>query len=404
MLTNKKKLRGGVPLWQEMSGAAVRTRTRLDGDRCDVAIVGAGVSGALIALGLARAGLDVVVLDRRRPGQGSTAASTAMIQFELDTPLRELAGKIGGRPAARAYRRSLKAVDDLHALIKAEKIRCDWRDRDALYLAGNELGFRALQEEAKARRRAGLPSEYLDAATVSSVYGIDRTGAILSQGAAELNPARLCSGALNAARRRGCRIFSDQEIVAAESTPTGVRLTSKSGAEVTCAKAVFATGYETVSGLPKSDYEITSSWAIATKPVPAHHLWPTRCLIWEAADPYLYVRTAADNRVIVGGLDSKLKSARRRDDAVPAKGRQLLADLNSLLPGRNFELDYAWGGAFAESPTGLPIFKKIEDLPGCMSILGCGGNGITFSMIASQIVEAWVRGRADADSSLFDGS
>jgi glycine/D-amino acid oxidase-like deaminating enzyme len=403
MLTDKKDLRGGLSLWSDQAGGAVRARTKLQSERCDVAVVGAGVSGALIALTLARAGCDVVVLDRRRPGEGSTAASTAMIQFELDTPLRELADKIGGRRAARAYRRSLRAVDDLRSFAQAENIRCDWRDRDALYLAGDELGFRALREEAKARRRAGLPSEFVESGDVQLKYGIERTGAILSQGAAELNPAKLCAGALNAARRRGCRIYAEQEVVGVKRSSKGVQLTTAADGEVLCSKAIFATGYETADGLPKSSFEITSSWAIATKPIDPKNLWPSRCLIWEASDPYLYLRTTADHRVVAGGLDSKLNNARRRDDAIPSKARQLLVDLNKLLPGRDFELEYAWGGAFAESPTGLPIFTQIDDFPGCMAVLGCGGNGITFSMIAAQIVEGWVTARPDVDATLFDG-
>jgi choline dehydrogenase-like flavoprotein len=59
----------------------------LAAERCDVAVVGGGVSGALTALALSKAGFDVVVVDRRTPGKGSTLASTAMIQFEIDTPL-----------------------------------------------------------------------------------------------------------------------------------------------------------------------------------------------------------------------------------------------------------------------------------------------------------------------------
>jgi glycine/D-amino acid oxidase-like deaminating enzyme len=132
MLTDKMDLRGGRTLWRDSTGATVRVRRKLSTENCDVAVVGGGVSGALIALTLAKAGFDVVVIDRRMPGLGSTAASTAMIQFELDTPLRELSGKIGDHRAARAYRRSFKAAADLKNLVVANKIRCDWRNRDLL--------------------------------------------------------------------------------------------------------------------------------------------------------------------------------------------------------------------------------------------------------------------------------
>ena len=401
MLTDKKDLRGGRPLWVDSPNGRVRSKTVLKREQCDVAVIGAGVSGALIACQLSSAGFDVVVVDRRQPGQGSTAASTAMIQFELDTPLGELAGKIGSARAARAWRRSLQSIDDLKRLIHTNRIACDWQMRDALYLAGDELGWRALREEAKVRRRAGLPSEYIDGETLLKRYGVARTGAILSQGAAELNPAKLTAGALEAAKKRGCRVYADHEVIEVDSHDGGITLATDRGGEVVCAKAVFATGYETVKGLPKGGFDITSSWAIATKPIEMRDFWPTRCLIWEASDPYLYLRTTADNRIVAGGEDSGLTSPERRDAAISAKSEKLMRALKALLPGRDFELDYAWAGAFAVSPTGLPIFEEINGAANCMAVLGCGGNGITFSTIASEVVTAWAKGKSDPDAELF---
>ncbi len=402
MLTEKRDLRGGKSLWQDYPGGAIRPRTTLSRVTCDVAVVGAGVSGALVALALTNAGHDVVIVDRRSPGSGSTAASTAMIQFELDVPLRELSDKIGASKARRAYRRSLQAVADLSDLISKNKLACDWRDREAVYLAGNELGPVALRREAAARKSAGLPSSYITAQNLFDATGIERGGAIISQGAGELNPAKLTAAALLSAKKRGCRIYSGHTISRVEGAGKGVVLATSDGDEIQCSKAIFTTGYETVEGMPKAKFDITSSWAIATRPVDAKQLWPGRSLIWEASDPYLYVRTTPDNRVIAGGEDSSLKNPNRRDRAITAKSEKLLNALNQLLPGRGFELDYAWAGAFAVSPSGLPIICTIEGQPNCMAVLGCGGNGITFSMIASQIVESWVNGARDPDAALFE--
>ncbi|WP_345578226.1 FAD-dependent oxidoreductase [Nonomuraea rosea] len=52
----------------------------------DVVVVGAGVIGSSTALELARAGLQVVVVDRLNgPGQGSTSASSAVVRFNYST-------------------------------------------------------------------------------------------------------------------------------------------------------------------------------------------------------------------------------------------------------------------------------------------------------------------------------
>ncbi len=401
MLTQKRDLRGGHSLWSDSPHSRIITRSVLSADTCDVAVVGGGVSGALCALALTRAGFDVVVIDRRAPGSGSTVASTALIQFEIDTPLTRLAGQIGKRNAERAYLRSFAAVGALKKLIADNDIRAAWNDRDALYLAGPEMGYRGLQQEAAHRARIGLPSEYLSAADLRDRYGIDRTGAILSRGAGDLNPAQLTAGCLRAAQRLGCRVYSKQEVAAVDAGPSSVRLTTREGGVIDCRRAVFATGYEVVDGMPRDQFKITSSWAIATQPLPPEAFWPTRCVIWEAADPYLYVRSTSDNRIVAGGEDSGLKDADRRDAAIPAKSQKILAALNKLLPGRDLQIDYAWAGAFAESPTGLPLFELIDGLPNCLAILGCGGNGITFSQVASEVVGYWAKGKSDPDWDLF---
>src|ERR1700743_2860627 len=98
--------------------------------RCDVAIVGAGISGAFMAYELSRHYRDVVVLDRRGPATGSTHASTAMLQFEIDTPLTTLCDRIGVRKAERAWRMSYLATQRLVRLVRQEQIVCDLERRN----------------------------------------------------------------------------------------------------------------------------------------------------------------------------------------------------------------------------------------------------------------------------------
>lgn len=401
MQTPKKDLRGGRPLWADTPRIRVRYRTRLTAETCDVAVVGAGISGALVALELAESGQDVVIVDRAEPCRGSTFASTAMIQFELDTPLTELADKKGGAKAERIWRRSFEAVSRLGELIHRHGFRCGWRERQALYLAGNEQGWRALQAEAAYRARIGLPSTFLDGSEVASTYGIERTGAIISEGAAEVNPVQLAAECLRTAQRLGARLYSPHEVTGVHPRADGVDLETKYGAVISARRAIFTTGYTVVPELPRDKFDPVSTWALATKPLPPDAFWPGRCLIWEAADPYLYLRATLDNRVVIGGEDSKLNSPDRRDAATPAKAARLLEKLHELLPGRRFTADYAWAGAFADSPTGLPYIAPVPGHRNCLAVLGCGGNGITFSVIAASIARAWADGKADPDATLF---
>lgn len=381
----------------------VRVRAAQSTERFEIVIVGGGISGALSALVLSAAGYEVAVIDRRLPGDGSTLASTAMIQFEIDTPLTKLAKKIGQNAAARANQRSAQAVRDLRTLIGHHNLNAQWVDRDSLYLAGNETGSRGLMAEAAARQKIELPSTFISKADVFETFGIERAGAILSKGSAELDPAQLTASCLRSAQRLGATVISPCEITVIETHAKQVRLSTKSGGTITAHKVIFATGYEVIGGIPRDAFDVISSWAIATKPIPPDKFWLGRSLIWEAADPYMYLRSTRDNRVLVGGEDSGLTDTDRRAAAIPAKGDRLLRKAQRLLHLPELEIDYAWAGAFADSPTGLPVFKALPDLANVFAILGCGGNGITFSMIASDVVKGWVSGRKDPDSDLFVG-
>jgi glycine/D-amino acid oxidase-like deaminating enzyme len=191
------------------------------------------------------------------------------------------------------------------------------------------------------------------------------------------------------------------EVTGVHPRADGVDLEIKEGAVISARRAVFTTGYTVVPELPRDKFDPVSTWALATKPLPPDAFWPGRCLIWEAADPYLYLRATVDNRVVIGGEDSKLNSPDRRDAATPAKAARLLEKLQELLPGRRFMADYAWAGAFADSPTGLPYIAPVPGHRNCLAVLGCGGNGITFSVIAAAIARAWADGKADPDATLF---
>lgn len=178
--TPEKRLTAGNPVWQKSQGRGIAFGALTESIKADVVVVGAGISGALMAHALAPRYECVVVVDRRAPFHGSTSASTAMLQFEIDEPLTVLSKKLGSRNAARAWRRSFRATQDLVNLVRRERIYCGLARRDALYLAGSDMGARGLKRESKARNAAGIPGQYIDKRALRDAFGIDRAGAILS--------------------------------------------------------------------------------------------------------------------------------------------------------------------------------------------------------------------------------
>ena len=343
---------------------------------------------------------SVVVVDRRPPLSGSTMASTAMLQFEIDVPLMELSEKIGANKARRAWLRSWRATRQLAHLIDFENIRCGYQARNALYLSGDLLGHRALIEECKTRQRAGVPASYLSARTLKDRFGIDREGAIESPDCGSANPVQLAAGLLRRAVKDGIKVYSPVKIKGVLATKHGVVLDAGE-CFLECSACIFCTGYELLKNVPSDGVKITSSWAFASQPKAQYPPWLDETLIWEASDPYLYIRTTPDRRVVVGGEDEDTDSASYRVRAGKRKTDALERKLKKLLPTAEFAAAERWSGAFGESRDGLPIIDSVPGMPRCYTVMGLGGNGTIYSFIASQMLSRALLGALDKDSDLY---
>jgi glycine/D-amino acid oxidase-like deaminating enzyme len=389
-----------MPVWLAYPHSIPRSRLISRDLKADVLVVGAGISGALIAYALARDGHRVVVIDRRGPLKGSTPASTALLLFEIDTPLIHLKRQLGARPAERAWLRSKGALDALYELTRREKIDAAMSLRPSVYLAGSVLDARGLQTEAKARERLGLPSHFLNRRSLLARFGLARSAAIVSYNNIAVDPRALAAGFLKRAMQLGARLFAPHEIVDLQPGKRASLALTKDGFTVEALHIVLCTGYEMPKIVPLEGHSVASTWVIATRTQP-EHLWPEKCFIWEASDPYLYVRATEDGRIICGGEDAEFQDEARRDALLSRKTKILEKKLAALLPDVDSRAQFAWTASFGQSDTGLPTIGAIPGHRNCYAVLGYGGNGITYSMLAAQLLSASIGGRHDPDEALF---
>ena len=92
------------------------------------------------------AGVDTVLVDKRELGTGSTAASTGLLQYEIDTPLVDLIKKVGEADAVHAYRRGLRAIEEIQELVEGLGDACDFSKRPTLYFASGPEDVAALNK------------------------------------------------------------------------------------------------------------------------------------------------------------------------------------------------------------------------------------------------------------------
>lgn len=377
------------------------SRKRPSSTSFDVIIVGAGISGALMAHALAGKALRILVVDRRQPVRGSTIASTAMIQHEIDVPLHVLAKMVGEKKAQRVWQRSARAVEELISLVRDLELKCAFERKHTLFLSGEEYGARALQMEVDARAKAGIKAELLDSFTLRERYGLHRHAAIDSAISASADPAQLTAAFLRNAKVHGIEIAAGIEIKDVRNTDEEVVVSTSEGEMITANHVVFCTGYEFLESIANKSQKLISTWALASRPRLKRPEWLDRYLIWEGSDPYLYFRTTPDGRVIVGGEDEDGDGAYKDSSKVAKKAKILIEKLGDLTGISIGKPDFTWSAAFGVTPNGLPMIGNLPGMKNVFVTMGFGGNGITFSKIAADLISSEILGHRDADWDLF---
>lgn len=393
-------LHSGRPVWgllDQPAGPPPAALPAAGTIEADIAIVGAGITGAMLAERLSRGSQRrIVVIDRHAPACGSTAASTALVQWEIDTPLVQLETRIGFERAAVAWRRIHAAVAGLAAQIAALGIACDLRAVPSLYLSGNMLDPRQLLGEHRLRQRAGLPGQYLPAGSLPDRWRLaSAEAALLSPGALELDPVRLTRALLAMALQRGCRLLTPLRAADYEIGMGGVTIHCEQGIAVRAARLVLASGYEMPPFVQATTrYDVTSTWAMATAPQRQGAL---PAMLWEAAEPYIYLRSTVDGRLMIGGGDAPVADAATREALAPEKIARLQQRLAALLPEADTGIATSWSGRFGVTADGLPLIGPVPGCPGCFAAYGYGGNGVTFSMLAADLLAPLLAGRFAAE-------
>jgi glycine/D-amino acid oxidase-like deaminating enzyme len=247
----------------------------------------------------------------------------------------------------------------------------------------------------------GFDVEFLSAPQIVGRFGFSRPAAILSQKAAQIDPFQLNQRLLARAIRGGLRLFTRTELAGYEVAGDGIIARTTSGPRIRARHLVYATGYEAAGMIDPKLAHAQISYAIVSQPQMKRNDPYERPLIWEAADTYLYLRTTSDQRDMIGGEDDHDLTHLGNVDRVDQKRRMLEARFHEFYPDRDFNTAAAWAGVFETTPNGLPYIGPHRRFPHALFSLGYGGNGITFSVIAADLLRDQILGKPNPDATIF---
>ena len=395
------KLSSGYPLSLIKNGLLF-SYPKLERDiKTDVLVLGGGISGALAAHYLIQEGIDCTVVDARTIGLGSTCASTSLLQYEIDTPLHQLIEMVGEKKAVRSYKLGVTAISKLAALAAKTGTR-DFEFKKSLYYAAYKKDISFLKKEFGSRKKYGFQVKWLDEDQVFKQFGFSSPGGILSDVAATTDAYLLTHRLLQYNINKGLKVYDRTQVVSIKHDRHNVQLKTQEKCIITAKKLVYATGYEVVDLISKPIVKLTSTYAIASEafnsPIKPGK---TDAVLWNTAKPYLYLRSTNDNRIIIGGRDEEFFSHFKRDKHIPAKTKQLQKDFKKIFPSIPFKTEFSWAGVFGSTKDGLPYIGTYKKLPNSFFALGFGGNGITFSQVAGEIIASLIKGKKNRDADIF---
>ncbi|MBT0608201.1 NAD(P)/FAD-dependent oxidoreductase [Aequorivita echinoideorum] len=351
----------------------------------EVLIIGGGITGALIAYQLLKEGKKVVLVERRDICSGSSAASTSMLQYEIDVPLHKLIEQVGLTCAVSSYQNCENAIKELKKVIVDIQSHCGFEYKKSVYFASSKKDISFLEREFEARKSHGFNVKWLSKEKIKSL-GLKAYAAIESKTGAVMDVYKLANDLLIYCEEKGASIFDRTEISEIKQKKNLLLAITNDGKTIEAGHIVHCTGYESTETLKENIVDLKSTYALATEAFEKVPKPFKKRIFWNTDSPYLYFRATDDNRIIMGGGDRDFKNAARRDALLHKKEKELSKSFKKCFPEIPFYPDYSWAGTFGETKDGLPFFGKPDADKNEHYILGFGGNGITFSVMGMEAI------------------
>ncbi len=387
-------LTSNEPFWLVKNGLLASYPSLREDLETEILIVGGGITGSLMAHQCMKDGYKTVLIDRREIANGSTSATTSMLQYEIDVPLFELTNMIGEKGARANYWACSESIDQLGDIVKTIKSNCGFNKKKSLYYAAFKKDLPMLQKEFEARKAAGLPVTWLTKEQIQKKYNLEKAfGGILSAHGGSLDAFKFTHDLLEYDHKKGLKIFDKTNIKNAVYKKNGVILTTEYSNSIKAKNVIYCNGYESTELIKDKFVKLLSTYAIVGECFDKKPKLLSDTLFWNTSDPYLYMRTTDDHRILIGGEDEDFVDDDKRDALINEKQVALTKKLKRLLPESNFRADFAWAGTFGETKDGLPYIGAHPNFPSSYFVLGFGGNGITFSVIGAQVIATVLMGK-----------
>lgn len=366
----------------------------------DVLIVGGGITGLLCAYYFNKNNVNTTIVEKNRLAMGSTSITTSLLQYELDELLSDIEKKIPLKTLIDGYKLGTCGLEEIQNIVSELDIDCDLKLRNCLLYTDDKKTVPKLEYEYKIRKDNKFPVEFLNKDDKTRFEFPMKAGLLSIGGGLELNPVKLAYGLANNLSKSGVKIFEKTEVFEVNHLDDCVIVKACENT-IICKKLIVATGYD-ISLFTKEKFcTLYTTYNIVTKPLKENFSWEDHCLIRTTEDPYIYLRTTPDNRIIIGGEDTRFIPEVLENSVAELRYNKLEKRLHEMFPNINFNVEFKYNGLFGATNDNLPYIGPDPKNKNIWYCLGYGANGILFSTVGSKILSDLYLGKLDERLSLI---
>ena len=340
-----------------------------------IAVIGAGISGILIAYQLQKAGKQVIVLEADRIASGQTKNTTAKITSQHDLKYTEFLRSLGEEKARQYAMANETAIREYRNIIENENISCEFQITNA-YVYSNDR--KKLIHEAEIAASLGIQASFQSQAVTP--FGI--SPALRFDGQAQFHPLKFIK-----------QISEKLEIY--EKTPVQTvdeHILHTPNATVTAEYIVFASHYPFINfpGMYFTRMHQERSYVLALENVPFFD----GMFIGEGENKYSF--RYYDKYLLFGG-----EGHRTGDNQHGGKYDSLRKITKELFPKAK-EIAY-WSAQDCIPADGIPYIGQYASAkPYWYVATGFQKWGMTSAMVSAMIIRDLICGKENPYAEVFD--
>ena len=345
-------------------------------DHAEILIVGCGFTGLSAALTLARAGKQVVILEKGLIGEGASTRNGGITSGNIRLSPDQLKRRFGAEKAQRFSDEAVLARADLARFIADEKIQCDFQPVGRVVgLMGHFSVDRIKRDNAAFQARYDIEPVFVGKDDMAEYTDSSRyDGGILRPDIGGIHPAKLLHEMKRLALEAGAKLFSETNVLDIKRLHSDFLVMTSRG-QVKAQHVISATNAYTDKAQPWLRRRLVPviSEMIATEKIGRNlvqSLMPRLTMFGESKQLGYYYRPSPDGeRILLGGR-------RAHDDRDRAR-RHLQRALTTIFPALDdVSVDAHWQGFVAFPFDQLP---KLVIRDGIIYPTGFCGSGTVWA-------------------------